>query len=1005
MMIENISSLNNTIVRSSLNPFYKVFNISEHFLIEEFKNTNFKEVIFLASPILFEEVSKYIENNTNKDVKKKIFISLAKYYQRYSTRCTPFGMFSAVSVIPLKEKTSVNYSRLKRTTRIDNFFISQFIQVVEKKQEFREGLKYKLNSSFYNLNDSYRYIESKILTFQKKYEISSIEKDIYIEKIVNNARGYQKFNYYVECLVDDEIAYDDSKDFINLLIDSQILISNLEPSIVTDNPISEILKVLNELNTNNVSFYIAIVENVQNILNQIDSEIFSLDIYEKLYKEIDKLGIDYNKSKLVQVDCYLDAESSSLNKEVFTQILDVFPILNRNYIKPKSNLDAFMETFSKRYDTTIQPLTIVLDPDLGIKYPQHFDKNEIVTKEIDIFKIFYENIGKDVLYLDDKDITRLNINKDNMQASFNAVFSLVKSEESEMILFDFVGGNSANDLFGRFTHLNDNIYDLVNKIAKHEIDFYEDFIIAEILHLPESRTGNILFRKKIYDYNISYLANSTLDEEFEINIQDINIEIIENIVFLVSKKHNKYIIPRLNNAHNYDASTLPIYRFLCDVQNQSKIRGLSFNFGKILNNISVFPRVVYKNIILFPKTWVLENSDINYIKEIFSKKIFETKFKLPKIFLLINGDNNLFVNLDNELSVQCFLDEIKKSNRIILREYFFPSDNIKNINGEVCSNEFHLPFINKNKGLKAPKKENVVKTKDFLTDDNDWVYFKIYGGNKILEKILTSDIDAFANKFSSDIEKWFFIRYYDDEYGHHLRIRFLSPTDSSRKNILYNFINEINYYVKNEYVYKFSIDTYRRENSRYVIKNFDIECSESFFHYDSIYILSILKLPNINNDLKHIIGMLNIEYLLNAVDYNIEQKLEFTSNLRKSFYKEFGEQKNHAEFLKDKYRNNKNLIDSLFPFYSNSNDYPELHEIHAKRNIQTKNIFDILKNNEFSDINFILSSYIHMSLNRLFMKDNRWNEFIVYDFLSKYYKSIKSRKLYDKINNFEKTFF
>ena len=106
MMTENINSLNNTIVRSSLNPFNKVFNISEEFLIQEFRNTNFKEVIFLASPILFEEVQKYIENNSTD--KKKIFISLAKYYQRYCTRCTPFGMFSAVSVIPLKEKTIVN---------------------------------------------------------------------------------------------------------------------------------------------------------------------------------------------------------------------------------------------------------------------------------------------------------------------------------------------------------------------------------------------------------------------------------------------------------------------------------------------------------------------------------------------------------------------------------------------------------------------------------------------------------------------------------------------------------------------------------------------------------------------------------------------------------------------------------------------------------------------------------------------------------------------------------
>lgn len=999
-MTESINNLNDAIIRSSLNSFYKVFNISEDFLIEEFKNSNFREVIFIASPVLFEETQKYI-NNSDIDFKKKkkIFISLTKYYQRYCTRCTPFGLFSGVSIIPLKEETSVKYSKMKRVTRIDNFFISQLIKAIEKKQELRQGLKYKLNSSFYNLEDSYRYVESHISTLKKTHQISSLEKDNHIDKIINNSKIYNEFNYYVELLVDNEISYEDSKDFINILIDNQILISNIEPSIVTDDPLNEIQMVLNGLNVKEASFYVKIIDNIRDVLNQLDKDEFSLNLYEKLYREVDELKITYNKSMLVQVDCYLNAKGSSLSKEVFQQILYLFPTLKKNYIKHKSSLDVFKEIFLKRYDTTTQPITVVLDPDLGINYPQNFDKNELEIKEIELFKILYKNIETDVLYLNEEDFKSLNNETDKMQASFNAVFSLVKLEENEMIYFDFIGGNSANDLFGRFTHLEDKIFKLANKIAKHEIDFYQDFIIADILHLPESRTGNILFRKKIYDYHISYLANSRLDDEFVINIQDINIEIIENEVFLFSKKHNKYIIPRLNNAHNYNSSTLPIYRFLCDVQNQSNIKGLSFNFGKILNNISVFPRVIFRNIIVFPKMWVIENSDLEQLKHNFSKKHFKTKFDLPKIFLFVNGDNHLFVNIDNELSILCFLDEIKDNKRIVLREYFFPSDNVKNTKGEVCSNEFHLPLINNMKDLKTPKKENFIKSKNSFPIGDDWLYFKIYGGNKILEKILINNIYKFIDEFNLDIDKWFFIRYFDEEYGYHLRLRFLSYNDISRKKILDNFIKEINYYIKNEYIYKFSIDTYRRENSRYVIEGYDIEHSESFFYHDSNYILEILKLANINDDLKIIVGMLNIEYLFNALEYNIDQKIEFTDSLRESFYIEFGHQKEHLNFFKNKYRENKKLIDDIFPFYSKSNIYENLNEIHEKRNFKITNIFNILKKNDFQKVNFILSSYIHMSVNRLFLKDNRWNEFMIYDFSLRYYKSIKYRQNYNKIDN------
>ena len=56
------------------------------------------EALYLASPALWEEAQKAVNNSTlNVVQEKKILISLAKYAIRMCTRCVPFGLFAGIN--------------------------------------------------------------------------------------------------------------------------------------------------------------------------------------------------------------------------------------------------------------------------------------------------------------------------------------------------------------------------------------------------------------------------------------------------------------------------------------------------------------------------------------------------------------------------------------------------------------------------------------------------------------------------------------------------------------------------------------------------------------------------------------------------------------------------------------------------------------------------------------------------------------------------------------------
>ena len=93
----------------------------------------------------------------------------------------------------------------------------------------------------------------------------------------------------------------------------------------------------------------------------------------------------------------------------------------------------------------------------------------------------------------------------------------MNENQQEKLYINNITGK-AGRLLGRFCSEKSTIKDFVKQISDKELELNPNKILAEIIHLPESRIGNVIRRPQVRNYEIPYLANSTLEKENQISV-------------------------------------------------------------------------------------------------------------------------------------------------------------------------------------------------------------------------------------------------------------------------------------------------------------------------------------------------------------------------------------------------------------------------------------------------------------------------------------------------------
>lgn len=1035
-MADNTFNFTDSLVLRSPTYQYTGLNYDSENLMELFSCPQFKEAIFLASPSLHKKLIKFLNGEIPTNEQPNLIVSLVKYHIRMSTRCTPFGLFSGCSTLKWDNISNISFTDTSlKESRLDMNITIQFINSCLTDRHIRKLDTYYPNSSLRLLGTKYQYIETFYKNGIRKHRLCSIVSNKFLNGIISLAEDGVSLIEVINTLIEQGVYYRNAYKYALELINAQVLVSSLSPTIVGEDMLLYFYTKLNCLpkgdDRKKINGILLTTELILNSLRKMNSPNPSYqNISEETILELErKTGSKY--SSIFQLNSFPQlTETSSLNIEIQRDLLSAINLLRKlQSFVPNGDwkLDNFKRRFINRYDEQEVPLMEVLDFDTGLGYSDRFIGKfpSILIQDLDLPISSKENGSKtwtktdsfllkhlqtsmsngiSTIKLTDEDFMFFNEDsEDLLPDTMSVMFSLLdKSTKKSRIHLKTVCGPTSNMILGRFTTGNSKIADIAKEIAEYETLVNPNSIVAEIVHLPEDRTGNVLTRIKLREYEIPIISLSQNDPEFQIKLDDILVSVVDNKIVLRSKKHGKEIIPRLSNAHSYSKNALTVYQFLCDIQHQNSPSFIGFDWGVLKTEFSYFPRVEINNVIVSPAQWRLKKDKFSSLLNLNEDQIMNSvenwlvEFSIPKLFLLTDRDNFLLVNTEDFISVKMFISELKNKSVIYLEEFLFDAEN-------GSPNEFVAPIL-------ISKKENtplVIQTqlssriKRNFEVGSEWLFYKIYSGEKVADEILLDGISPAINKMKRNklITHWFFIRYSDPDT--HLRVRFHLTNPNTMDQVIKILNRELSKFLKSNEVRKLQIDTYEREMERY--DPLGIESAEYLFGFDTectIALMEKIKKYRIPQG-REIIAFKAIDQLLDDFKLELDEKLKFANQTLAGYSNEFNP--NSSKLLRKqlnaKYSMLRPSIEKIMQENSGFNrEMVEIINIRSSHNTPVvESILNLISKKRIKvDLFSLLSSYIHMNINRLIINDQRFTEYVIYELLTRYYTSQIARQKSNK---------
>lgn len=708
----------------SLNKLAEIPSHPDHlmkFLKERWGDSVLRDAIQLASPSLFKQLTIEIgAGNLSESVANSLF----RYYIRMCYRCTPFGLFAGVGTGKITSDTNLQLKGIEDhllKCRLDMEFLGAQVLKWTNDPKIRTQLNFQANTSLYKIGSKWRYIE---VYFQgnarKKYRIVSVDQHPVLDELISDSGIFRTWSFLMERVIGMGYGEDEARDFINELLDSQILISELYPNLTGQEFSTRLLEkfnIIKEIQAGNKLFL-----NLAERISQLTQPGTLSSQFQDIVKIAEKTGVVYNQAHLIQADLQSSYENAEISRDLSNKVLMGIRILKAlSRQRPNKILEGFKEYFVDRFGTKEVSLSLVMDAEFGVALlgPQaqqlsdpgplldslDFPIGVVPEKASNPHPILMSKIRlalkseSTYITLDKKDLRDLGIQKGKWPNQLFALCRLNGNSDNWSVIFDLASRGNPASILGRFGFMEPegklNLH--LREMVRDDISNNPDHLLAEIVHLPEDRTGNILQRPSYYDWEIPYLAGPG-NEASVIHPNDILVSVINNKVVLKQKITKKRILPRLTNAHNYQSRQLPLYQFLAECINQDSNSGYFPNWGWLSEMYDFLPGIRYGSLVLSQPRWrvkvdaKLKRTDKKGLDLYDQILLWVDNHKLPGRVVWINGAHEMFIDWSNVNIVMSVWELIRKRNYVLFKDNPYNPGSPVRSEGGLHANEVLLTY-------------------------------------------------------------------------------------------------------------------------------------------------------------------------------------------------------------------------------------------------------------------------------------------------------------------------
>lgn len=774
--------------------------------------------------------------------------SALRYVTRMRHRATPFGLMAGVAHATFGDHTTVRIgSRHYKHVRPDLAWLVAVVRVLNRDPAVRSDLCVVVNDLCCAQGD--RLVVPRLLGEDGQGQEHGCETTVVRTDVVRAALDFARTPVAFRGLVDKvaTVCPDEDKSTVEkqlgALVEQDILLTELFPPVTTADPLGHVLSTLAASGETPVRERLAKVASALDdyAAAPVGTGHLPLRTAAGMMRGI------HPADRPLHVDLGMDADIV-LPNEVAVELADAASMAWRLSPPPSHALAAYHAEFLERYGLRgLVPIRELLDPNTGLGPPAGYlappahhrpagGEKPDAARETLLSGLAQQAAarGETEVVVDTELADRLARPgaEDEPGAYIEPVARLFAASSDHLAAGDFrlllstTSFTRPGAMFGRFLHLLPKLRQpfarCVDELAASWSPATTAQLVASTL---DARSANVAQVPRLTPNTLVLGAFADSGDPQMLRLDDLAVGAYRNRLCVVSLRTGEEIVPQLFHANEVRTSVPNPVRLLFQIGAFHTPKWSLWNWGTAAERLPFLPRIRHGRTVLASARWLPDERltaatlPWGQWRSLFDR--WREEWKVPPHVEAAWTDQLLPLDLSSATDLRLLRDELRRHPDTVLREQPLGGEYGTGWSGgHSCELAVALrptrprrPHPATRAALPPSTAADPAKSRQAHHPGGDWLYLKVYVTADRHDEILTHALPELLHQAAPVTDRWFYVRYQDDEP--HLRIRFHGTPAELNSRLLPAVRHWADLLAESGAIRDLVIATYRPELARY----------------------------------------------------------------------------------------------------------------------------------------------------------------------------------------------